>query len=115
MWGKIKNYLYCLYDHWRGVDFHESVSSEVDGSNISGHCEYTPSGFRRMNVLLPFLQSNIQQGDAIIDLGCGKGKCLEFFSKFPFSRVDGLEYSEELTKIARNNMKVLGLKSYIYI
>ena len=114
MWGKFKTSLYCLYDQWRGVDFHEEVLSSVDGSNILGHMKYTPSGYRRMRVILTFLQSRIQRGDAIIDLGCGKGKCLELFSQLPFSRVDGLEYSEELAETARRNMNVLGLNSSIY-
>jgi len=40
---------------------------------------------------------------------------LEFFSRFAFDRVDGLEYSQEIGKIALSNMNKLNLACNVFI
>lgn len=47
---------------------------------------------------------NITNNDSIIDIGCGKGLFLYYASKYPFSKIAGIDYSEELINIAKNNI-----------
>lgn len=54
-----------------------------------------------------YLRGRVSDKDAIIDVGCGKGRMLYFFAQFPFRLVDGLEYSGELVAIAQNNFAIL--------
>lgn len=51
---------------------------------------------------------------SLLDVGCGKGRMLKFFSKCSLYKVDGLEYSKELVDIAKNNMKILSIDSNVY-
>ncbi len=50
---------------------------------------------------------DISAGDAIVDFGCGKGGILISLSKYPFSRITGVEISPELVVIARENIRKL--------
>lgn len=112
--GMTKRILYLAYDKWRGVDFQMDVSAEIDHSNLDGHSKYTASGFGRLMSIVSFLKSRVMDQDAIIDVGCGKGKCLEYFSALPFQCVDGLEYSSELAAIAQRNMEKLKLECHVF-
>lgn len=46
--------------------------------------------------------------DSIIDLGCGKGGALMTIAAFPFGRIAGLELSEEMFAVARENLQQAG-------
>jgi SAM-dependent methyltransferase len=48
--------------------------------------------------------------DRCLDVGCGKGGALITLSDFPFGRVAGLELSDTLIEIARENLHRLGRK-----
>jgi len=48
---------------------------------------------------------NISENDTIIDLGCGKGGALISMAKFPFKKLIGIEYSNSIFLIAKNNIK----------
>src|SRR5262249_51199028 len=52
----------------------------------------------------------IRPGDTIIDFGSGKGGALITFTKFPFSKIAGVELSPEMIRIARENLARLGIK-----
>jgi SAM-dependent methyltransferase len=53
----------------------------------------------------------ISPTDAIVDFGCGKGGILISLSKYPFSKIVGVEISPDLVEIARKNIEVLKLKN----
>ena len=53
------------------------------------------------------MYDKVTDKDAIIDIGCGKGRMLYFFSQFPFKYVDGLEYSRELVAAAEGNIAIM--------
>jgi SAM-dependent methyltransferase len=95
-------FLYKVSDKVRGVDFsalESSMSDPVHGNH------YTPSVSNGVKIILRKL--HISENDSIIDIGCGKGKVISLFSKFPFTKNDGVEISDELVKIARkNNLKL---------
>ena len=52
----------------------------------------------------------IGSADSILDIGCGKGLFLYYASRFPFGKIDGIEYSGELARQAAVNMKSLSDK-----
>lgn len=43
--------------------------------------------------------------DVFIDYGCGRGRVLALASTYPFRRVIGIEYSEELSALAQRNVQ----------
>lgn len=53
----------------------------------------------------------ISASDAIVDFGCGKGGVLISLSKYPFSRITGIEISPELVEIARSNISKLKIEN----
>ena len=61
-----------------------------------------------LRIVLKMLR--IRPGDAIIDFGSGKGGALIAFTKFPFSKIAGVELSPEMIRIARENLACLGIK-----
>ena len=54
---------------------------------------------------------NIVPGDAIIDYGCGKGGILISLSKYPFSKITGVEIAPDLIRIAENNIRKLKIQN----
>lgn len=49
--------------------------------------------------------------DAIVDFGCGKGGILISLSKYPFSKITGVEIAPELVAIAKSNIRKLNIKN----
>ncbi len=89
-----------LYEKMKHVDFY----SEVD-MNENGHNKYMMTSLRMRNRLKKYLISRgITEKDRIIDVGCGKGRMLHFFSQFMFGSIDGIEYSRDIAEIAGRNM-----------
>jgi len=57
----------------------------------------------------------IRETDAAIDLGCGKGGAILTMAKYPFCRVDGVDLSEPVIRIAQNNLRRMRIsKATIY-
>lgn len=54
---------------------------------------------------------DITHDDAIVDFGCGKGGILISLSKYPFSRITGVEIAPELVEIAQNNIRKLKIRN----
>jgi SAM-dependent methyltransferase len=89
---------------WRGVDL---TWSTLESLNLSAErsCMYTDSGGPDLRVVMDTLP--ISGEDAALDLGCGKGGALFTMAEYPFRTVDGVDISEELVDIARENLKRL--------
>ena len=83
------------------------IPKELEGNEEKGN-KYQPSTDNLKKVLK---KMNVSNKDSIIDIGCGKGKALYMMSKFPFRKISGFDLSEDLIKIAKNNMNKLGLKN----
>ena len=101
-------------DKRRGVDFYAPVDNEGTPEALAGHIRYESTGFLFDRALKEFLRRQNHANDRILDVGCGKGRMLEVFHTFGFLKADGLEYSSELSKIARENMKKLGLPCEVF-
>lgn len=99
-------------DKRNNTDFTTMIGVEDIG--LDGAVHYEPTHIRIFGQLRREL-GNVGPEDRILDVGCGKGMMLKFFSDFGFGRVDGLEYSEPIVEIAKKNMSTLGLnKCHIY-
>lgn len=94
-----------IYEKLRGVDFSIMNSNYVG----EGRLDYEATIWFDRNTVGNWLAGKITRDDSIIDIGCGKGRMLYFFSNFPFRKIGGLEYSQELADVARRNMQVLGM------
>jgi len=83
----------------------------IDKLNLSpeqAH-SYSDSGREDLQKILAVL--GIQQGDAIVDFGCGKGGALITLAEYNFSKITGVELSAELAGIARKNLARLKISS----
>jgi 2-polyprenyl-3-methyl-5-hydroxy-6-metoxy-1,4-benzoquinol methylase len=58
---------------------------------------------------------NIVPGDAIVDYGCGKGGILISLSKYPFSKITGVEIDQDFIAIAQKNITRLSSNNYTTI
>ena len=65
---------------------------------------YMPSPERVTRWMLKALRIDHRRY-SFLDLGCGKGRVLLIASTYPFQRVIGIEISQELSRIARENAK----------
>jgi tRNA A58 N-methylase Trm61 len=66
---------------------------------------YADSGGLAFNKIMDHFR--ITPDDAIVDFGCGKGGILISLSKYPFSKIAGVEIAQELVEIARENIRKL--------
>lgn len=97
-----------ISDKVRHVDFHRIELNDIE------NVYYYEGTHIRITHKLKKLLSEVTKDDAILDIGCGKGKMLDFFSRYPFSHVDGVEITPRFASIARENIKRLGISSIIY-
>ena len=103
------NRFLILLDRLRGLDFYRSAAYRIDdGSDYE--CTHI-----RLHGMLKKICREAGRNDSILDVGCGKGRMLCFFSKYSFLRADGIEYNPGIAAIAGNNMKRLGLKSRVFL
>ncbi|MEZ3503198.1 MAG: class I SAM-dependent methyltransferase [Lachnospiraceae bacterium] len=95
-------------DHlFRGdADFSGWVSQEKAGFTEQRGNKYQPSTDAVVRVLKRF---PISEQDAVIDIGCGKGKAMYLMSRFPFGKIRGYDLSEQLVNIANQNFRKLHL------
>jgi len=70
---------------------------------------YAHSGGLHLEEILKTL--NITAQDSIVDFGSGKGGVLITFSKYPFSKITGVEISPILVAIAKKNLKALNIRN----
>jgi SAM-dependent methyltransferase len=76
------------------------------GIDTRGYHDYEPSGWRSLKRALKGVEYGPE--DSFIDIGCGKGRVVAQAARLPFSRVLGVEVSEELAAEARAQAASLG-------
>lgn len=98
-----------FFETLRGLDIVKYIeSNELGLSENEGYrYEYTKTKYLRK----AFKDLHITTIDSIIDIGSGKGCALIEFSKYPFRKNSGVEYSESLHVICKNNLKKLKIKN----
>lgn len=77
-----------------------AVESASADSGV-GYQAISPEGFRRM---MAAVGADVG-GWTFVDLGAGKGRALLLAAEHPFARIVGVEFSERLCEIARENVR----------
>lgn len=91
-----------------GCDFAGWVTQEEAGFSPRQGNQYQPSTNALPRVLRRF---SITERDAVLDVGCGKGKAMALMRRFPFGKVAGLDISGRLVAVANRNFACLGLEN----
>ena len=100
--NRIRLYRYKVLKR-KGADFGGQMLQEELGYTKEEGNDYTPSwGYIRR-----LFYNRISNKDSIIDLGCGKGYAMYIMGRFKFKKIYGLDLSEKLCEMAKENMKVL--------
>lgn len=102
---KISKKLEIIYEKLQGLDFILVIHPRDLGLDEAVVVRGSPSGNIFLTNLLRDL--HITEADSILDIGCSKGSALRRMSAFPFRRVNGLELSEKLAGIAKENFRKL--------
>jgi SAM-dependent methyltransferase len=102
--GQWRMALWRLDMHRRGVELSMARLDEL-GLDPARARDYSNSGGPRLESILKTL--NISGAVRVIDMGCGKGGAMITLARY-FRRVDGLELSERLIPIARENLRKAG-------
>jgi SAM-dependent methyltransferase len=92
-----------------GLDFSRPMEKEEVGTASIGDAVYYASSayVPQLHKALRFL--SINSDDAILDYGSGKGAVLAQLRKYPFRRVAGVEISQKLIDISKENLRRLKL------
>ena len=113
----IRNLLYkakIILDRFRGLDFEVEIQAEEFGYDPKNVDCTSPSGNHYLVQVMHDL--NITDKDSIVDVGSGKGSAMRSMLKFPFARVDGVEFSEHIANIAIRNFEKLNVeRSAVFI
>ncbi len=102
-----------IYYKLRGIDFSMQSLSELDIQNPhKNHATICGSSSQETmeNILdiITNLHPNIKNG-AFVDIGSGKGRLLYTAYKFGFQRYIGVEFSQQLVNISKDNFKKLNI------
>lgn len=89
-----------------GADFSGWMTPEESGIKGSPGHVYRPTTDQLRRVIKRF---SINEKDAFLDVGCGKGKAMYLMRKLPFRKICGYDLSHKLVEIANNNFKKLKL------
>ena len=92
-----------LFDLRHGTEF-----SRIEKTgDIDGRFEYYPSPVLSFPFLKRYIRKHLNNGrrHSVLDIGCGKGVALLFFSRLSFKRVAGIEYDKKLCRLAAKNLK----------
>jgi len=94
------------FDKRFGVDTAGRIGQHevgVRSRSVAFAVEYRPTPIRDFNAILDGLQLEYARW-SFVDLGSGKGRALLLASHYPFRQIFGVEFSAELTAIARTNV-----------
>ncbi|MDE7430872.1 MAG: class I SAM-dependent methyltransferase, partial [Lachnospiraceae bacterium] len=110
-WFSVKYVLWILWDKLTGFDYVKNEGYEKLHTKPEESAVYQATrDIKYLNNVLDDLK--ITSEDCILDLGCGKGYLLKFFSRKGFKKVGGVEISKELCEIARNNLNKEQIKNF---
>jgi len=105
VWQKLYRKFEILWEKINGLDFSTVVPVAELGLDESLVIQGSPSCNKYLVQLFDAL--NITSNDRILDIGCAKGGAMRCMTKFPFSKIDGIEISGILSNIATKNFAKL--------
>ncbi len=106
--GEWREFIFRVRVYLGDIDLRNASTDDLGLSPDRSH-EYSNSGGIHLEKVLRTL--NITPQDSILDFGSGKGGALITFSRYPFSKITGVEISSELAAIAERNLKKLNIKN----
>lgn len=109
---KISFRLRIFYEKLTDVDFTKVIPTDDLGLDPKIVFKCSPSTVKYLFKVLDYLKIN--KKNKILDIGCGKGYAIKFFKSLGYKTVHGLEISQQLTKIARNNFRKISINSKIF-
>jgi len=105
-WFKIRSF----FEKLKGIETLKYVTLEELGLSENEGIRYEPSKKKILHIAIKEIKEIVSLNNvAIIDLGCGKGRALIELSKYPFRKIGGLEYSNDILNICKNNLRKLKL------
>jgi len=102
--GELHEFILRLRVYLGHIDLRRANLGELNLSEERCH-EYVNSGGPHLEKVLKSLRITSQ--DSIVDFGSGKGGALISFSRYPFSKIAGIELSPTLVAIAEKNLQKL--------
>jgi hypothetical protein len=104
--GEWREFVFRVRVHIQKIDLKNTYLDELNLPEERCHY-YANSGGLHLDKVLRTLK--ITPLDAIIDFGSGKGGALITFSRYPFSKIAGVELSPKLVAIAEDNLTKLNI------
>jgi SAM-dependent methyltransferase len=105
--GDVMAWRYLPYQLWTKFHSVDLSWASAEANGLSNECchWHSNSGGPELKELLKRLE--ITPSDSILDIGCGKAGAMLTLRLYPFSRVDGIEISSQLARIANENLRRL--------
>ena len=93
----------ALFDRRFGVDTEGTIHPEELGFSDDRCIRYAPAGLASLRRILP--PREVDDSDFLLDMGSGKGRVvLQAALSYSFSRIYGVELSEQLHEVAERNV-----------
>lgn len=106
--GEWREVVFRVRIHLQKIDLKNTYLDELNLPEERCHY-YANSGGLHLEKVLRALK--ITPRDAIVDFGSGKGGALITFSRYPFSKIAGVELSPKLVAIAEDNLAKLNIST----
>ncbi|MHB0999047.1 MAG: methyltransferase domain-containing protein [Armatimonadota bacterium] len=102
-----------LYERKIGLNTCGNYDMEKDISLGQDTVGYEPTYYFRLKMI--FERVKLTPDDVLIDIGCGKGRVLLYAAHFGLRKLIGIEMSDKLAEIAKDNVKRNDMESVIKI
>ena len=89
-----------LYERIRGLDY-TMVYQYSENEHNNNYSKSPKKVLKRI-----FADIDFNEAHSFIDLGCGKGYVMTVAADYPFEKISGVEFSEELCAICRKNLRI---------
>jgi predicted RNA methylase len=100
------------FDGYYDLRYRVDTRSQVELEQVTVHCgdkdkgyKYQPSRVVQLRMLFRKLGASLPVDGALVDFGCGKGRVLLVASEFGFKEARGVEFAQELCRIAEQNCR----------
>lgn len=96
---------YFFYEKPKGLDF-SLTDKQVESENKNAHY-YSCTDPLTLRKIKNYITKRIKPCDcSFLDIGCGKGVILDYFSSMGFNKLDGLECCKKYCNIAERNLQI---------
>lgn len=110
VFGYYKKIRYKFFEKPKGLDFSLSDKS-IEEENAHAHY-YSCTDPVTLRKIKNYIKKRMKfQSIAFLDIGCGKGLVLNFFSRYHFGKLDGLDCSRKYCDIAMENLRIQNVEN----